>query len=338
MIGWAIGLVLRLAHESKPVSGSFAHWFDIWGSDGSAVAQAHAQAAIDSMGERALPKLVGVLREVTRTHPLERVATRIGPILYESHRYAGVSSSMYFLARIDPQGKTVVPEVAALIDDPRHQPGRDWLVGELLRNYGNQLAVLRPWLIDWLKRGDSSQRLSVLRFLEETGPKAESLLPALLDRLAKAQGKERVRTIETLGSIGPAAAVACPRLRDFQNHPDDTVRMAAGTTLALIERQVDPALFTLLLDRLEHGSPSMRNFTEREFARLGAMARPAVPGLIHLLESGEGKTRECAARLLKAIAPHEAEASIAVATYKLEQERKARRDRTMAIRYGLIIH
>lgn len=333
-----ISLLARLPFGPTFSHAPFGHWFDVLCSGAPHETRTRAKAAIDAMGDQALPKLIGVLREVTRAHPLERVATRIGPVIYEGDRNVAVPLCMDFLARIDPAGKTVVPEVAALINDPRHQPGRDWLVEYLLASYPNQTVVLRPWLIEWLEGQDPSLRLSVLTFLNRAGSRAQLLLPVLLKRLGKASSTERLRTIETLGAIGPAAALACPRLREFRQHRDEAVRITAGATLALIERQTDAALFELMLDRLERGSPQIKTVAERQFLRLGSLALPAAPGLIHILETSKEELRKQAASLLKSIAPNEAEASIAMATYNLEQKktRSPYMDPVMMARYGLL--
>ncbi|MFI9757184.1 HEAT repeat domain-containing protein [Streptomyces sp. NPDC051963] len=194
----------------------------------------------------------------------------------------------------DPRAVPVLAEVLA-------GPVVPGDLGQVIRHLGRAAAPLAPAFRHRLARipldsPDVHERaLTVLPALEALHDR--ECVPGVLRLLLGIPEEARLRdavvanAVRTLGAIGSSAHEAVPALRGLLECDS---AIAAADALWSVEGDAE-AVLPVLLRELTGGTPHRRRAAADVLARLGPAARPALPGLRPLTESGTVWERTSAA-------------------------------------------
>jgi HEAT repeat protein len=150
---------------------------------------------------------------------------------------------------------------------------------------------LSEWIAD-LTGPDFTRRTNANTAIHNMGERA---VPGLLAAIGHADARATVTLLMALDFVCCDKTTALPALRPLLKHPNERVRVAAASSIGLIEGKPAPDTLAILLEGLESsdGLASWKAaFTLRKF---GPKAEPAVPALVRALKHPDGDTRLAAA-------------------------------------------
>ena len=242
--------------------------------DEARAATAQALGILGSAAKDAIPSLIIALSN----NELRRGMSR--------YRIAGA------LGRMGPEAEPAIPALIKELNSERRSQPR--YVGEQIAKIGAKAVV--P-LIASLQDADASTRLGAVTALGDIGPPAKAAVPGLIQLLEDTDLYIPDEAAVALGKIGPSAGPALVAMSEFLNRSADPTEVA----LAILEinpaasKEALPALVASLrpdspMPRAQHHEKvqpwERQRFKEilTSLAQLGAVARPAIPGLIWIFE------------------------------------------------------
>ncbi len=191
---------------------------------------------------------------------------------------------------------------------------------------GEATALGADGLLVLLGDDDPPIRLAAVQALGQLGEKAASAVPALMGRLD--DPALQVAVLDAFGKIGPASAPAVPRILEIAQKGGPQVRAASLLAFTGIGRAAGPALpqiYAALSDSTpevrfpalpallsvesdeakllatlipmfnEEGGGRLRRVAAPALAKFGERARPAVPGLVAMLDRDNDRPAALAA-------------------------------------------
>ena len=233
---------------------------------------------------RAADALIAVrARDPAVVATLRAVVERDGP---------GIADAERVLASLGRAAAPAAPSLAAALADGRPVVRVNAL--RALGGIGPAAAGAVPAIAPLL--ADADVRTEAIDALGGIGPPASPLAPTLARALDDPSPHVRWRSALALGRMGPSAAAAVPAVVRASEAGDAEVRIAAVQALGKMQAaDAVPSLVRLLAAGED---PRLRLEAVHALGRIGTAARPAVPGLVLLLDAPDAGTRAAAVRAL----------------------------------------
>lgn len=214
--------------------------------------------------------------------------------------------SIEALARIGTDHHDVMPALIRLLQYRGEDPEKVTpaqasvyreLAAEALSVMGPDAEMAAPLLIRCVRNPQETDavRRKAIVALGAIGPRAALAIPALVEVLELSQDETlRTGASEALGKIGPPAL---PMLQRYLQHPDAATRRYAARSIALMGKQAQPAVRTLIA-ALNDPDPPVRVTICESLYTTTAAPDAYIPQLIELLTCDDRQVRVRAMRLL----------------------------------------
>ena len=162
-----------------------------------------------------------------------------------------------------------------------------------------------------------------LTYWLHTGPRA---VPGLIEQLKDQETTARILAAQWLAKLGPDAHDALPALVDLALHDaNQDTSAAAATAIRVLDLQASREVVAGYLPALRSKQPEVRRKACVVLGGLGAVAKPAVPSLITMLDDTDELVRERAVGALGMIGIPQTEVVAALT--------KALKDPASTVRY-----
>lgn len=227
-------------------------------------------------------------------------------------------AALQALGAIGPDAAAALPALRAVLADPKakEESGRERLKAAALAlgQFGPAGKEAVPDLIGAVTGWDnySGENPAAIEALGALGPVAKDAVPVLIEELQRPGGKyhrRRVVAAWALGRIGdPAALTPLIRMLDRDDNEEQAAAAAALGGFGPAAADAVPVLTSIVRGFGDIRAIFDKGTRERAIEALGAIGRPAVPGLVELLRDPNKDSRRNAALTLARIGPAAAEA------------------------------
>jgi len=218
----------------------------------------------------------------------------------------GRSWGVRYLARLESEAVSAIPELTALLKNDPHEyvrAGAARAMGQIAPEAKDTVLALRKALHD----PERSVRCAAAGALGKAGTTGSQAILSLIRALRDKDGLVRAAAVAALGSVGQGSEEAADQLLAVLDDDFHTVRQNAVKFLCQVSGRCN-------LDALERAladpSPPVRKEAVRALESLGPRARRAAPKLEELLESPDRQLAKAAAKALAEIDPRRARKSV----------------------------
>ncbi len=139
-----------------------------------------------------------------------------------------------------------------------------------------------PYLTRMLTHEDKYVRRNAVWALGKLGPLAKGSIPSLCDALHDQDPRTASGAAQALGNMGADAGEAIPPLTEAMRGTNIVLCRMAAKALSQIGAKALPALIA----HLKHRDPFVRGEAALAIGWMGAVAAPAVQGLVEVLRTG----------------------------------------------------
>lgn len=255
-------------------------------ADGDEASRLKAVAALESMGEEAVPVLLAALDD---SHDAVRAR-------------AIVAVGKLAPARAD----IAVPKLLELAqkDGAQVEELPNWILA--FQTIGKFGASALPTLDEQWESASPEKKAVLCVAYSELGPAAAPAVPRLVELIEEDNLVNRRQAVGALMAIGPAAAPAVPVLRKALYHEDFHTQYWACRALGAIGEPALPAVPDLI-DRLKNGAASVKRNAAAALGKIGPKIGPeAIQALTEAVDDVVQPVREQAVLALGRLGPEAA--------------------------------